>query len=90
MLLAWAMAMAIRGHRRAKEIVLVRMHVGDMEKTPAEPLVWLDLVGKCIDRFGLRRSDPEGEEEGGEKAQHDYLAPGMRVLEVVRIKSCLA
>ena len=72
MLLAWAMAMAIRGHRRAKEIVLVRMHVCDMEKTPAELLVRLDLfIGRC----GPRRSDREGEEESGEKAQHDYLAP---------------
>ena len=76
MLLAWAMAMAIRGHRRAKEIVLVRVHVCDMEKTPAELPVRLDRFSKCIGRCGLRRSDCEGKEESGEKAQHDYLAPG--------------
>ncbi len=75
MLFAWAMAMARRGHRCAKEIVLVRVHVGDMEKTPSELLVRLKLFSKSIGCFDHRRADHEGKEEGGEKAQHDCLAP---------------
>ena len=65
------MAMARRGHRCAKEVVLVRVHVGDMEKTPAEPLVRLKLFRKCIGSIDPGRGDREGEEEGGEKAQHE-------------------
>ena len=69
------MAMARRGHRCTKEVVLVRVHVGDMEKTPVELLVRLKLFSKCIGSFDPGRGDREGKEEGGGKAQHDYLAP---------------
>lgn len=55
--------------------MLVRVHIGDMEKTPAELLVRLKLFSKCIGSFDPGRGDREGEEEAGEKAQHDCLAP---------------
>jgi len=69
------MAMAMRGHRRAEDIVLVWVHVGDVEKTAAELPVRLPLLSKCIGRYDRRRGDPQGTEEDGEKAQHDCLAP---------------
>lgn len=66
--------MAMRGHRRADEIVLVGVHVGDVEKTTAELPVRPRLFSKCIRPFDLRRGDREGTEERREKVQHDYLA----------------
>ena len=73
------MAMAIRGEGRAKEVVVVRMHIGNMEKTAAEVLVRarLELVDDiCTCRFHRRRrGDRKGIEEGGERAQHDWVGP---------------
>jgi len=66
------MAMAIRGGRRAKEVVLVRVHVGNMEKTATEVPARLGLLEICP---LYRRSDRKGFEEGREKTQHDCLGP---------------
>lgn len=72
---ARAMAMAMRGHRRADEIVLVGVHVGDVEKTTAELPGRPRPFSKCIGPFDLRGGDREGTEERREKTQHDCLGP---------------
>lgn len=68
------MAMAMRGHRRTDEIVLVGVHVGDVEKTTAELPVRFHWFSKWINPFARRRGDREGKEERDEKIQHDCLA----------------
>ena len=70
------MAMAIRGERRANDVVLVWVHVGNVEETATEVLArpGLELAKICIGGFDRRcRSDRKGREEDREETQHDCL-----------------